>query len=227
MSFLTMNCCFCIPTTTRNRIDKEKELELKTSLYKLNSIIQHYILPIYVGYDFDDEYYSVKENRDTFEYSNLNISWFEQKVEKGNVVEIWNNLGLEACKRYDYIMIIGDDIEYPNSIDWLYILMKKLKSTDNIGVAGGFSGNPNLPMTQFLVHSKHIDNLGYVFNPLLKNWFCDNYLCELYNKKYFHYVEDIKLLNIGGPPRYIPENHKELYKKLVKRDRPKLLNLFK
>ena len=220
--------CFCIPTTTKNRPDDNKTPELITSLTQLDDSIvgENNKLTIYVGYDSDDPFYTEDFNKNQFLLlTNLNVIWLEQEVEKGNVVEIWNNLAKRAMNDgYDYFMIIGDDIDYPRNYSWIdSVLTAKLKSTNDIGIAGGDSGNPNLPMTQFMISRKHLQFFGYVYNPMLKNWFCDNYLLELYPKKFTHYMSEIKLTNTGGQPRYRPENHQRLYKALVKRDRPKLL----
>ena len=219
--------CFCIPTTTKNRPDDDKTPELITSLNLLNDSIveENNKLTIYVGYDSDDPFYNNYFNTEQFQLlTNLNVLWFEQKVDKGNVVEIWNNLAKRAMgENFDYFMIIGDDIDYPKNHSWINALVKKLKSTNDIGIAGADSGNPYLPMTQFMISRKHIELFDFVYNPMLKNWFCDNYLLELYPKKFTHYMATIKLTNTGGQPRYKPENHQRLYKALVKRDKPKLL----
>ena len=218
------NICFCIPTTSRNRSDPNKTLELITSLERLNESLSDKVNVI-VGYDFDDPYYNKEFNRLHFiDYTKLNIIWEEQKVEKGNVVEIWNNLVKRGNELgYKYYMVIGDDIHYPENCDWINNFVNKLKSTNDFGIAGGDSGNPYLPMTQFMISYKHYEIFKFVFNPMLKNWFCDNYLLELYPRKYIHYDENVKVLNIGGKPRYQPENHQRLYKSLIKRDKPKLL----
>ena len=82
------NICFCIPTTTKNRSDPNKELELITSLRKLNKslLAKQQSLTIIIGYDYDDIYYNKDFNREYFnkEFQNLNIIWEEQKVDKGN-----------------------------------------------------------------------------------------------------------------------------------------------
>ena len=103
--------CFCIPTTTKNRPDDDKTPELITSLNLLNESMsaENSKLTIYVGYDFDDPFYNNYFNTEQFQsMTNLNVLWFEQKVDKGNVVEIWNNLAKRAMfLNFDYFMIIG------------------------------------------------------------------------------------------------------------------------
>ena len=215
-----MNIVFCIPSTTKNRDNKNKKLEILESL----SIIKEYNNKpdIYIGYDSDDPIYSIQDMRSSI-YPELNIKWYEQKVESGNVVEIWNNLTKIAVDNgYEYIMLIGDDIIYPNNDKWIKKFCDGLKKNNMYGISAGDSGNPNLPMTQFMITNKHYELFGYAYNPQLKNWFCDNYLGELYPKEYINYFEDVKLWNAGGKPRYTPENHQELYKKLLLQDKPKL-----
>lgn len=215
-----MNIVFCIPSTTKNRDNKNKKLEILESL----SIIKEYNNKpdIYIGYDSDDPIYSIQDMRNSI-YPELNIKWYEQKVESGNVVKIWNNLTKIAIDNgYEYIMLIGDDIIYPKDDKWIKKFCDGLKKNDMHGISAGDSGNPNLPMTQFMITNKHYELFGYAYNPQLKNWFCDNYLGELYPKEYINYFEDVKLWNAGGKPRYTPENHKVLYKQLLVQDKPKL-----
>ena len=114
----------------------------------------------------------------------------------------------------------GDDIQFPKQKEWLGVMIKKLKSTQNLGIAGGDSGKPNLPMTQFLFHKRHLEIFGFVFPPPIHNWFCDNWIQEVYPQKYVHYCEQYKLLNTGGAPRYRPKNDRGLCDALVKRYRP-------
>jgi len=104
-------------------------------------------------------------------------------------------------------------------------MITKLELNNNIGFSAGDSGNPQLPMTQFMIHKTHFETFGFVFNPLLKNWYCDNYLNELYPRKYINYFEYIKLGNNGGEPRYTPLNDAKLYKMCVRRDKKKLNKL--
>ena len=214
-----MKIVFCIPSTTKNRDDNNKSLEIITSLSKIRNYKNK--PDIYIGYDIDDPIYIQKEKRDNI-YPELNIKWYSQNVDQGNVVKIWNNLTEQAVKDgYEYIMLIGDDIIYPDNEDWINIFCESLNKNNMYGISSGDSGNSYLPMTQFMITYKHYELFNYAFNPQLKNWYCDNYLGELYPNEYINYFEDIKLWNSGGKPRYTPENHKLLYKKLLIQDKPK------
>ena len=218
-----MKIVFCIPSTTRNREDNNKVLEIIISLSKIRKYKNK--PDIYIGYDSDDPIYMQKQKRDNI-YPELNIKWYPQDVKKGNVVKIWNNLTEQAVKdSYEYIMLIGDDIIYPDNEDWINKFCERLKKNNMYGISAGYSGNLKLPMTQFMITYKHYELFNYAFNPELKNWYCDNYLGELYPNEYINYFEDITLWNSGGNPRYIPENHASLYKELLIKDKLKLNNI--
>jgi len=214
---------FLIPSTSKNR----KWADIKESyLYHTLSILNknYKNITVYIGYDTDDIFY-INHISELNDYFDLNIKYISSgHFEPGDVVGWWNHLcKLSISDGYEYFYICGDDIIYPDNNEWINFFIKGLKSTLNIGYSAGDSGNPNLPMTQFFIHKTHFNKLGYVFNPMLKNWYCDNYLNELYHKKYIHYFKDIKVFNVGGEPRYKPEDHKRLYKMLVKRDKKKIL----
>ena len=214
---------FLIPSTSKNR---QWDEITDSYLYHTLSILNKYYnnLTIYIGFDTCDIFYNQHITELSDLCPNLNIKYISSgHFEPGNVVGWWNHLcKVSISDGFEYLFIIGDDINYPDDNLWLDYLIRGLKKNDNIGYSAGDSGNPNLPMTQFLIHKKHYEMFGYVFNPMLKNWFCDNYLNELYPKRFINFYKDIKLFNCGGEPRYIPENHNKLYKMLVKRDRKKL-----
>jgi hypothetical protein len=216
----TMNVAFCIPTTSNMRNwTNIGESYLKESLKPLND--NYPGLTVYLSYDDTDVLYRTQITMLSEMFENLDIHYIKQTgFEPGNVVKHWNTLSQIAFKNgFEYIYLIGDDIHYPDTKEWLPKMIGKLKDNGNIGFSAGDSGNPHLPMTQFLIHKTHYDIFGYAFNPMLKNWFCDNWFCDLYPKKYINYLPDIKLLNAGGTPRYTPNDANRLHKILVKRDK--------
>tara|TARA_Y100000592_G_scaffold99633_1_gene176400 strand:- start:1081 stop:1767 length:687 start_codon:yes stop_codon:yes gene_type:complete len=218
-SLPSKNTAFLIPSTSRNR---QWNIIEDSYLYQSLSILdKHYKgISVYVGVDKDDEFYKNNIEELKQKLNNLIFQVYFEDYEKGNVVSIWNHLSHIAYDDgMELFFAIGDDIVYPDNKEWLQTMCKKLRDHNGIGFSAGDSGNPQLPMTQFLISRKHIEIFGNIFNPLLKNWFCDNYLCELYPNKYIYYFPEIKLLNNGGQPRYKPEDHRKLYKMLVKRDK--------
>ena len=193
----------------------------------LTSTKYDYKIRIFAGYNNDDQVYSKVENRETIQdlinpIDNVHITWIEFNDEyRGKPTHIWNDLGYKAMMMgYDYMFACGDDIAFPKSNGWIGSMIKKLKSTNNLGIAGGDSGNPNLPMTQFMIHRKHFEIFSWIFPPQIVAWFCDNWIQEVYPKKYVHYLPDVKLLNLGGQPRYQPKDDSKLCKALIRRYRP-------
>ena len=214
---------FLIPSTSNNRLWSSYD---QTYLFKsLDMLNKNYPnLNIYISYDKDDKLYSTEMDKIISQYKKLKFKLIiSDNIDKGNVVGHWNKLLKEAYHdNIEYFYLIGDDIQYPDNNEWLPNMINKLKENNNIGFSAGDSGNPKLPMTQFIINRRHYEIFGFAFNPMIKNWYCDNYMCELYPKRYINYFEDIKLLNTGGEPRYQPLDHSKLYKALVKRDKPKL-----
>ena len=214
---------FLIPSTSNNRLWSSYD---QTYLFKsLDMLNKNYPnLNIYISYDKDDKLYSTEMDKIISQYKKLKFKLIiSDNIDKGNVVGHWNKLLKEAYHdNIEYFYLIGDDIQYPDNNEWLPNMINKLKENNNIGFSAGDSGNPKLPMTQFIINKRHYEIFGFAFNPMIKNWYCDNYMCELYPKRYINYFEDIKLLNTGGEPRYQPLDHSKLYKALVKRDKPKL-----
>jgi hypothetical protein len=209
------NTAFLIPTTSRNRNWTTIE---DSYLYQSLSILnKHYKgITIYLGVDKDDEFYKNNIQELKQKLNNLIFQVYFEDYTPGDVVSIWNHLAHTGYQDgFELFYVIGDDIIYPDNKEWLQKMCKKLRDHNGIGFSAGDSGNPQLPMTQFLLSRKHIEIFSNIFNPMLKNWWSDNYLCELYPNKYIYYFPDIKLLNNGGQPRYTPK----LYKMLVKRDK--------
>ena len=55
-------------------------------------------------------------NNTNKKYPDLNIKWFSNNFEKGDVVSHWNFLYYMAVKNHcKYTLLIGDDIIYPNN----------------------------------------------------------------------------------------------------------------
>ena len=219
--------CFIVPATTNRRDWKEvEETDLWSILCQSLSIAPplNIDLTVFVGYDHDDAIYSVLENRLKFNavFDKFKIEWYEfDSSYKGKPTWIWNSLGdIAVNKGFEWIKALGSDIAMPKDRCWLGKMINDLKKSKNMGIAGGDSGNPNLPMTQFLIHKTHIQIFGWIFPPQIHAWFCDNWIQEVYPEKYIHYSPQYKLFNLGGSPRYDPKNDRKLCDMLLKRHKP-------
>jgi hypothetical protein len=144
-------------------------------------------------------------------------------VAKGHVTEIWNQLYKKAYQEdYDYFYQSGDDIEY-KTVGWIHACIKELKHNNDIGITGPYNGHPYL-LTQAMVSRKHYEIFHYLFPSEIKNWYCDDWINEIYLPKYRVPLVQYACLNIGGEPRYDIVHSKELCEYLVLRDKPKVLN---
>ena len=221
-----MNVDFLVPSTTKNT---DWNVTEDTHLYRIffNSLSIHrpdFTGAIYIGYDEDDEIWSKQSEREKInnKYScQFDIRWRAVKPDRGNVVSVWNYLASQSTA--EYLFICGDDIKFPNDKYWLTLFVKILKNQNDFGWSAGWSNNEQIA-TQFLIHRKHVDYFGWVYPPQLKNWYCDDFLFNVYPECCRGWRKDYPLLNCGGAPRYTPENDKILCEKLVQRHKQTLLN---
>tara|TARA_R110002096_G_scaffold424260_2_gene632021 strand:- start:17327 stop:18046 length:720 start_codon:yes stop_codon:yes gene_type:complete len=222
------NCAFCIPTTTNKRDWKSAD---ETYLFNILFKDLQFHTPTncditcYVGYDEDDKVWSSVDQRMFCDavYCKFKIKWipFGKEV-KGKPTWIWNGLAKKAIDDgFDYIKILGDDIRLPRDTAWLSCFINKLKKNQNIGWVAGFSNNDEIP-TQFLVHKTHYEIFDFIYPPQIHAWFCDNFLANIYPKKYSLWLKSYPLFNVGGDPRYNPKDDARLCEMLLRRYKPTL-----
>tara|TARA_R110001592_G_scaffold362901_1_gene678764 strand:+ start:63 stop:767 length:705 start_codon:yes stop_codon:yes gene_type:complete len=217
---------FLVPATTHKR-DWKDYTETDLYMFLLKSLEEHppsgVEITILVGYDHDDTMYSVAENRMRFNaVFPFTIKWYEYDASyKGKPTWIWNSLGDIALNQgFEWMKALGSDIIVPKDKGWIGKMINDLKKSKKVGLSAGDSGNPELPMTQFLIHKTHIQIFGWIFPPQIENWGCDNWIQEVYPPAYIHYSPHLKLLNLGGSPRYEIKFSRKYISALVKRHRP-------
>ena len=223
---------FLVPSTTRNT-DWTSIEETHLHNILLRTLDKHpppVPISVFVGYDEDDPIYSNEEERLKLNaiYMRFRIIWIPFQPDPGNVVAVWNGLMKVAMKHgFQWFKILGDDIRLPNDPSWLRVFQKAVVKQNYIGWAAGYSNNDNIA-TQFLIHRTHWEIYEFVFPPLIKNWYCDDWMNETYPEKYKTWRKDYPLLNVGGLPRYNPKNDRKLCDMLLRRhsrDLPEFLNL--
>ncbi len=217
---------FLVPATTHKR-DWTDYTETDLYMFLMKSLEEHppsgVEITILVGYDHDDTMYSVAENRMRFNaVFPFTIKWYEYDGSyKGKPTWIWNSLGDIAVNQgFEWFKALGSDIIVPKDKGWIGKMINDLKKSKKVGLSAGDSGNPELPMTQFLIHKTHIQIFGWIFPPQIENWGCDNWIQEVYPEKYIHYSPHLKLLNLGGSPRYEIKFSRKFVDAMVKRHRP-------
>ena len=218
---------FCVPSTTNKRdwINLQETYLYGILLESIRPLQKLYEISVYIGYDHDDKLYS---QIDLPEYFNrIKLIWIPFKDSKGNPCNIWNKLSKRAINDgHEYIQIGGDDIQYDKRSEWLPLFIKKLKKNNNIGYSSGYSNNNSIP-TQFLFHKKHLEYFDWIYPPQIKNWQCDDFIYHLYGEKYGNWLKQYNHYNIGGEPRYDPDNCVKLREKLVDRYKKVLYNKLK
>ena len=216
---------FIVPCTSNNR----KWYEFgDTYLYNIllpsiEKLTNDYNVKLYIGIDHDDKLFNKIELPD--KHKNIDMEWIRFNDCKGNPCKIWTELSKRAVNDgYDYFKICGDDIQFDNRIEWLGKSIKALKKNCNIGYSAGYSNNDNIP-TQFLFHKTHLEIFGFVFPPQIHNFFCDDWVYGVYGKRYGNWLKEYKHHNLGGEPRYVPNDDRRVCKMLVNRHK-KTLNTF-
>ena len=219
---------FLVPSTTRNRNwnSIEDTYLWNTLLRTLDKSCPDIDIVVFVGYDENDTIYAQEEERMKVNatFLKFRVEWVAFKPDPGNVVAVWNGLLEVAIKQnFEWFQILGDDIRLPNDPCWLRLFQKNLKKQNYIGWAAGYSNNDEIA-TQFLIHKTHRDIFEFVFPPQIKNWFCDDWLHNIYPERYRYWRKDYPLLNTGGDPRYNPLDDKKLCQMLLRRHKKGLLD---
>ncbi len=221
-----------IPTTNKGKSWKKAE---DTYLFNytiksiLNTTNDNYIIVFYIGIDVDDEIWQKTENYASImkfreNRKNIDFKFFKMiNIKPGHVTEMWNRLFLHAYKdNCNYFLQSGDDIIF-STLGWLDNCINILKLHNNIGVTGPISNNPWI-LTQTFVSRKHMEIFNLYFPSEIKNWYCDDWINQIYQPNYYYPLTNHKCHNLGGSPRYSVESNMNIYYNLVKNGREKLLS---
>jgi len=217
-----IDIAFLVPTTSKDRgWNNFRDSYLNQVLLpSITSLTNSFNIIVYIGYDDDDRLFSNVSLPN--EYDNIILKWYPfDNSYKGKPTHIWNELSKYAIQdNIEYFQVCGDDISFDRRTEWLGRFIKLLRKQSNNGFVSGFSNNNNIP-TQFLLHKKHIDLFGWIFPPPIENWYCDDFLAGLYGSLGI-WLKEYQHLNIGGDPRYVPKNDKNLCYLLIKRYKKQL-----
>jgi len=168
----------------------------------------------YIGYDKGDKIFDNIENQNKFVrfisiMQNVSIEFIclDPEIEKGHVTKMWNQLFQYAYDNgCEYFIQIGDDIIFKTK-NWAKDCIQILQNRNNIGVSGPLCNNPRI-ITQSVVSRKHMEIFHYYFPPGIRNWFCDDWINEVYACKRMLYVlKNHTCENAGGEPRYHINNN--------------------
>lgn len=236
------NIAILIPSTSKGRNwTKFEDCDLYRFTFQsfLKTKDPEHKYSFFIGVDEDDTFYNNPDFKKEFfhrigwkkhgDIQDVSIDFVEFTAQHGNVVFIWNELFKKAFNFktngvvFDYFHQTGDDIEYMDK-GWVNKCIQTLELQNNLGVVGHTDwGRKSVDvedklLTQTFVSRSHYEMLGYYFHPYLRNWFCDNYITDLYkNSGYYNQIPH-RILNVGGPPRYQIDNACKLCSECVCKD---------
>ena len=204
-----MKVAFLIPITSNHR-NWKNILDCYLLNYTFKSFLQtknnENEYAFYIGFDHDDTFFinHMNELQQIFnDYSiKLHITLYEN-IPKGHVTIMWNVLYQKAYDdNYDYFFQCGDDIEFRTQ-NWINDSIHALQSNNNIGVSGPNNVDiDNTTLTQAMVSRKHMELYGYFFPPSIVNYYCDNWISEVYFPYHSFKLNNHYAPNLGGNPRY-------------------------
>jgi hypothetical protein len=181
---------------------------------------------IYLGIDDDDDFFLRHEQHLT----QRGISIHRLHECQHAPAKAWNQLFEIAIKGdHDYFFQIGDDVIL-QSRKWTERFIEVLQSHDNRGVVGPChpfnfwmrkKANKDPVIENAFVHRKHYDTFGYLFPPEIKNWFCDDWITQVYKPVCAYTCEDIIVQNQCIDKRYDIQVHN--ISNLVRQGREQIL----
>ena len=202
----------------------------------------------YIGIDKNDPVYDTNYNKEKLRkfcsvMKNMKIEFiYMDGITKGHLTVMWNRLFEKAYNDgCDYFFQCGDDIEFKTK-KWVNDCIATLQKSGDIGLVGPINNNPRI-LTQSFVSRKHMDLFGYYFPPEIINWYCDDWINDVYKGiNHFYPLNAHLCINIGGKPRYDINNNtfttqeeftssietmRELCKNIVERDLKRIMDKYK
>ena len=251
---LKSKIAFLIPSTSYKR-DWKTIKECYLYAYTLKSFQATYDpehqYTFYIGIDRGDKIYDNRAQQEILKQYLNTVSLLKSQsaggsieikfiymdnITKGHLTVMWNYLyDLALSEGNDYFYQCGDDIQFQTK-GWINACVATMIEHDGNGMTGPVNNNPSI-LTQSFVSRKHYDKFGYYFPPEIINWFCDNWINDVYRGlKQFYPLKKHLCVNLGGTPRYdvgndvnAEKNLHEVHRKLkaecdeiVKRDLTKL-----
>jgi hypothetical protein len=135
-----------------------------------------------IGIDDDDEFYlkhideiklRLPENFHFHFFNNFDKSY----------VCILNQLAALAINDYgaEYLSIFADDLNI-FELDYINKFTEYFKKNGDICLGWAIDESNERIATHPFVHKKHVELLGYFYPQEIKNWYCDDWVTEVYTK---------------------------------------------
>jgi len=187
-----------------------------------------YDYTFYVGIDKDDKLFDqesiLNEMNDILNHQNIKFDFtIFNGIQKGHLTAMWNILYEKAIKyENDFFYQCGDDIIFKTK-GWISESIEYLERNNGIGIVGPKNVTwSNFILTQAMISRKHFEIFGYLFPEEIKNWYCDNWISEIYYPNYFMILDKHWAPNGGGNERYEVNYNQEIYKRLLQPSKEKI-----
>lgn len=164
-----------------------------------------YKFSFYIGYDSTDDFYCqhVQDLPELID-NDLTINIVKLNDCEHKPAKAWNILFKSAIiDECDYYYQIGDDVQI--ECPWTNIFVNLLQENNNVGVVGGChlmnyrgrvaSGAPPVIENAF-VHKKHYHIFETFFDERIDNWYCDDWITEVYKPNNSVHINDIFVKNL-------------------------------
>jgi len=195
---------FLVPTTSKNQPLRDTQ-DLFLVKYLLTSFTEKstkdYIYRFYIGYDSCDTFYKENKDKITELFPQLNLNFVCLSDVSRTLVMKWNELFKIAYNDNDFFYQLGDDVTFL-STGWENDFINLLSQSNFIGVVGPKDCNNTELLTQTFVSKRHYDIFNYYFDPSIENWFCDNWINEIYKPDFIYYSSSLIVNNSLQKPRY-------------------------
>lgn len=196
----------CSRNQSWNTLD---ECPFLTHLYPslLRTQTDGHVYEIYLGFDDDDAFFLTTQEK----LKELGFRWKVLVGCQHAPALAWNQLAEWAVsEECDYLYQLGDDVvlETPN---WTDTFIAKLQANENRGVVGPIhKSNYDMRISigkspvieNAFVHRIHVERNGTFFPPTIPNWYCDDWITQLYNDSLSFLFLDIYVKNTLVDVRY-------------------------
>lgn len=182
----------------------------------------------YLGIDSDEPVCTEDELKRIFKGTGINVdvTVYDSTVEKGHVTKMWNILYKKAhdTEQHDYYYQCGDDIMFLTE-GWLDRSINCLKDNNDVGVSSPivmYKGKKVKILTSVLVSNEHMKIFGRLFPEQIRNWYCDDWINDVYSPDNRFDVDSHHIRNMGKG-RYDIVSKSRYYQDHTSTDRDKVL----
>jgi len=189
-----------------------------------------YRFTFFIGYDSSDDFYKQHiQNLTDMVDDTVEIKIYELEGCEHKPAKAWNILFKYAfMEGFDYFYQIGDDVQLEDP--WTNVFVNMLQENDNIGVVGGchllnyrgrVARGSSPVIENAFVHKTHYHIFETFFDERIDNWFCDDWITEVYKPNHSIHINDIFVKNLVMD-RYEIRNVNNEIKKYVRQGKEKL-----